>query len=112
MNECMDALWGDGDSGNHVSYIKNLRTDLKNTFEQIDAKDVLVRRRGYMAIMPDKVDCDYYEYLKKNGSDKGLESQEYMKQYSWGRTSAERAEQRQDILEKPKPNQASVEKPE
>ena len=100
MKECMDILWGDEDSGNHVSYIKNLRTDLRNTLEKIGAGDVIVRRRGYMAILPDKVNCDYYEYLKKKGTDKGLNTQEYMKQYSWSQITGEKREPSQTSIEK------------
>ena len=85
MQECMEILWGDEDAGSHVSYIKNLRTDLRDAFEKLDAGDALIRRRGYLAIVPDQVDCDYYEYLKKHDTDSFLDSQEYMKQYSWSR---------------------------
>ena len=101
MKDCMDILWGDGDSGNHISYMKNLRTDLRDIFEEIGAGDAIVRRRGYLAILPDKVNCDYYEYLKKKGSSKGLDAQEYMKQYSWSQAIGEKQEQSLASIGKP-----------
>lgn len=41
MQECMEILWGDEDAGSHVSYIKNLRTDLRDAFEKLDAEMLL-----------------------------------------------------------------------
>ncbi len=87
IQECMGILWEDEDPACHVSYAKNLRTDLRKCFEKVGAGEVLVRQRGYLAIAPDKVDCDYYEYLKNpSGTGEGYPG-EYMNQYSWARST-------------------------
>lgn len=76
--EMMMALY---ETDNKESYIRNLRSDLKTTFEQLGIGDALVRIGGNMGVNMDKIDCDYYEYLEGN---KELFRGEYMKQYSFG----------------------------
>lgn len=60
------------------SYIRNLRSDLVNTFEKLGLSDALVRNGGSIGINVDLVDCDYYDYL--NGQTE-LFNGEYMSQY-------------------------------
>lgn len=62
------------------SYVRNLRADLINTFEQLDLSDVLIRSGGDMGVNKGKIKCDYYDYLDGR---KGLFRGEYMAQYSF-----------------------------
>lgn len=63
------------------SYVRNLRSDLYETFEILGVGDVLVREGNNIGVSMDKIDCDYYNYLE--GS-KHLFQGEYMSQYSFG----------------------------
>lgn len=65
---------------NKESYIRNLRSDLKHTFEELGFSEALVRRGGDMGLNMEKIDCDYYEYLKGR---RELFRGEYMSQYSF-----------------------------
>ena len=87
MQECMEILWEDEDPASHISYAKNLRADLRKCLEEAGAGDALARQRGYLAIVPDKVYCDYYEYLKGFSGDGTVYLGEYMNQYEWAQTS-------------------------
>lgn len=80
-NEVGAILWPD-DTSSHNSYISNIRQDLLNTFAQKDCQDVLVRQKGLMGINPDRIECDYYEWLKGR-TDEYVYSGEYMSQYAW-----------------------------
>lgn len=84
--EIIAALWEDDDEdgSGHVSYMKNIRSDLLSTLEQVGCADVVVRQRGQMGIIPEKMKCDYFDYLK--GLEEGVRAfrGEYMTQYSWG----------------------------
>lgn len=77
--EMMVILY-ENDAGNKESYIRNLRSDLKNTFENLGFSDALVRRGGDMGLNMEKIECDYYEYLDGH---KELFRGEYMTQYSF-----------------------------
>ena len=75
------------DSGNHDSYMKSLRRDLLETLESIGCGDVIAQQRGKLGIMPDKLDCDYYDWC--DGKRTGIVWHgEYMAQYSWSEYTA------------------------
>ncbi len=84
--EIISALWeDDSPESSHISYLKNIRTDLMNTLEEKGCVPCITRERGEMGILTDSIDCDYYEYLNNkdvSGSEK-LFRGEYMSQYSW-----------------------------
>ena len=85
--DLVSVLWeDDSPDSSHISYLKNIRTDLIKTLMESGCRDCIVRTRGEIGIVPDAIDCDYYDYLEnKNvaGSDR-LFKGEYMSQYSWG----------------------------
>ena len=63
--------------------LRHLVGDLRNTLSSIGMEEILVRRSGCLAVLRDKVDCDYYRM--KDGDMEALNSfaGEYMTQYSW-----------------------------
>ena len=81
-NEIMEALW-DSDAGDHVSYMKNIRADMIATLKKFGVEDVLVRQRGRLGIIPDMIDCDFYDML--SGDEEAIKKYagSYMSQYSW-----------------------------
>lgn len=94
--EIIAALFEDDE--NHDAYFRSLRKDLYDTLDAVDCTDVVVQQRGKLAVLPQKIDCDYYRWLA--GKQLGCEFRgEYMTQYSWAeptealleRVQAERA---------------------
>ena len=81
--EIMGILWGDEASSSKQSYLKNLRTDLGSALKSAGYENVLIRRRGMIAVVPDQIDCDYYDWLKGIPSAINSYRGEYMVQYSW-----------------------------
>jgi len=79
----MGILWGDEASDSKRSYLKNLRTDLSSALEHSGYPNVLIRRRGQIAVVPEEIDCDYYDWLKGKPSAINAYRGEYMVQYSW-----------------------------
>lgn len=63
-----------------LSYVRNLRADLNNTFEKLGLSEVLVRSGVNIGVNVERIDCDYYDFL--NGK-KDLFYGEYMSQYSF-----------------------------
>ena len=85
--EILTALWEDdgADERSHMSYFKKIRREMENTLAACGCQDVLFRVWGGLGVVPEKVSCDYYDYLR--GPDAFRLSHayrgEYMSQYSW-----------------------------
>ena len=56
INEMLSVLWEDESKKSHISYLKNIRSDLLSTLAELDCDDIILRVRGGLAIVPDKVD--------------------------------------------------------
>lgn len=78
------VLWEDSQKAfdNH-HYFRNLMSQLKKTLKDYHVQDILVISRNQFAVDPDKINCDYYSFLK--GEAPGIQAYhgEYMMQYSW-----------------------------
>ena len=85
--EILSALWEDdeADEHSHMSYFKKIRRELEKTLAGCGCRDVLFRVWGGLGIIPEKVSCDYYEYLRKPDDFRTARTYrgEYMSQYSW-----------------------------
>lgn len=78
--EIMAALWEENVSD---SYLRMLRKDLTDTLRKGGCGDILIQKRGSLAIATEKVSCDYYDW--KRGMVYAINAYrgEYMTQYSW-----------------------------
>ena len=74
------ALWEDDEDQKNQNYIHQLFYDLRHTLEAAGAEEVFKRNNYLYSVDPEKLDCDYYSFLK-NGKPKFYG--EYMTQYSW-----------------------------
>lgn len=84
MGELLNVLWEDKpDSRSQRSQLRNLIADLKNTLEQIQADDIIIRSRNKIAVDKKKINCDYYYFLDGNPAAINTYHGEYMNQYSW-----------------------------
>ena len=82
--EIIGDLWeDDGDPEKKLSYLRNLRQDLMNTFTRLKLDGVIIKQRGSMAIVTDRIECDLYDWLEKKDRSKYTYKGEYMNQYSW-----------------------------
>ena len=85
-NDTLTAcLWEDDDPGAHKSYLKNLRSDLVNSLAACGCENILARGRGTIGILPDRVVCDYFNFLQGRSRRGSIDDYrgEYMSQYSW-----------------------------
>lgn len=81
--EIIEVLWEEDDMADHNSYLKAIKADLLAVFEQAECEDVLVRQRGKIGIRPEKVDCDYFDWIAGKAYAINAYRGEYMMQYSW-----------------------------
>ena len=79
VSEIGVALWENDEDQNH-NYVHQLFRDLRQTLEAIGMEDIFQRNNYLYSIDPEKIDCDYFRYLKTGKPEfRG----EYMYQYSW-----------------------------
>ena len=82
--EIIATLWeDDGDPEKKLSYLRNLRQDLQNTFTRLKLTDLLRKQRGSMAIAADRIDCDLYDWIARKDKSRYRYMGDYMNQYSW-----------------------------
>ena len=74
------ALWGNDEAQKNHNYIHQLFRDLRQSLEAVGAEEIFERNNYFYSLNPEKLDCDYYAYLKTGKPEfRG----EYMSQYSW-----------------------------
>ena len=82
--ELCAALWEDKpDTPEMHKYLRKLLADLSHTLAQAGAEEAIAKSRNSFAVLPDKIDCDYYRFLKREISAINTYTGEYMTQYSW-----------------------------
>ena len=74
------ALWENDEDQKNQNYIHQLFHDLRQSLEMVGAEEIFERNNYFYSLNPEKLDCDYYAYLKTGRPEfRG----EYMSQYSW-----------------------------
>ena len=73
------ALWENDEVQKNQNYIHQLLRDLRQTLEAVGVDMVLERNNYLYSVNPEKIDCDYFSYLKTG---KPAFIGEYMTQYS------------------------------
>lgn len=74
------ALWENDEEQKNHNYIHQLFRDLRQSLEAVGAEEIFERNNYFYSLNPEKLDCDYYAYLKTGKPEfRG----EYMAQYSW-----------------------------
>ena len=74
------ALWENDQDQKQQNYLHQLFRDLRQVLEAEGVDDIFERNNYFYSINPEKIDCDYYTYLKTG---KPEFHGEYMSQYSW-----------------------------
>ena len=74
------VLWENNEDQKNQNYIHQLFRDLRQSLEAVGVGEIFERNNYFYSIDPEKIDCDYYTYLK-TGKPEFLG--EYMSQYSW-----------------------------
>lgn len=81
VGEMMAILFED-DMG-HETYFKSIRSDLLKTLQTNGCESALVKSRGLLGILPDAIDCDYFDFNDGKACGVNAYRGEYMAQYSW-----------------------------
>jgi len=83
-NEIIAAIWEDKDDSDSLkSQFRTIVAELNQSLKDAGLDDVLIKERGYLAIVPDKFSCDMYEFCNADSTAVNKYNGEYMAQYSW-----------------------------
>jgi len=80
-DEVIIHLWEDDED--HSAYYRSLMKDINDTLTTLGVEEIFDRQRAGASIIPNKIRCDYFDYLA--GKPEGINAYkgEYMQQYSW-----------------------------
>ena len=91
------ALWEEEtDMAAAKDRLRHMIADLKRTLSSIGMEHILVRRSGQLAIVRDRVSCDFYRMLDGDMDIVNTFDGEYMSQYSWAELTTGRLVFRKD----------------
>ena len=77
-------LWEDDDYDRaKQKYLDTIIRSLKDTLDEYGIPDIFETEKGLMRIVPEKVDCDLYRFLKNDEDAIDSFRGEYMSSYSW-----------------------------
>ncbi len=98
-HELAAALWEEQDeSPSLLSLIRNCVADLRQSLEAVGAQDVLDKAYGSLAVRPDKIKCDYYDFLKEDIRAINAYMGEYMTGYPWAEFTTAALSQKTGIM--------------
>lgn len=83
--ELRSILWRNAQNDSNTrAYLSKAKKDLKDTLKKAGVSDAFVEMRGRYAVDPDKIKCDYYDYLDDIPEGVRAYNGEYMMPYEWG----------------------------
>jgi two-component SAPR family response regulator len=86
MNELCAVLWEEKqDSENLKSYLRNLISDLNKVLLKAGADDIILKQYNCISVIPDKIICDSYGYMKGDPKYINAYAGRYMAQYTWAK---------------------------
>jgi two-component SAPR family response regulator len=81
-NEIAAVIWEDKDDTSSLqSMFRTLVADLTQTLNDAGINDVLIKKRGFIGIIPENISCDLYDF--NAGINVNNYLGEFMNQYSW-----------------------------
>lgn len=80
ISEIGIVLWDNDEKQKNQNYIHQLFHDLRQTLATIGMEEIFQRNNYLYSINPERIDCDYFEFLKTG---KPAFLGEYISQYSW-----------------------------
>lgn len=84
MAEIAAVLWEDKEySRSLLNQIHSFLSDIMKQLKSIGQQDVIIKQRNSISINVERVECDYYKFLKGDAATVNAFTNEYMTNYSW-----------------------------
>ena len=85
-NEIISVIWeNENNTSDLQEYYRKLVLDLTQTFKSAEIEDVLIKERGFIAVVTDKLSCDMYDFINRDSSAINAYTGEFMSQYKWAK---------------------------
>lgn len=82
-NACAALFDGEENALSRKGYFRNIIKDLRTALAEAGIEDILLRGFNSLAIVPEKLDCDYYRFLRGDAAAVNQYRGDYLPQYSW-----------------------------
>lgn len=93
-SEAISFLWEDKPADKITkSRYRKVAMRLNNILSKYNIEDIIENKHGLRRIVPEKINCDYYEYIAGYTESQHLFMGAYMSNYSWGETTLSMIEQ-------------------
>lgn len=80
---CAILFEGGENTPSNKSYYRTLVKDLRDSLAAAGIGDILLRGFNSLAVVPEKLDCDYYRFLRGDAAAVNQYRGDYLPQYSW-----------------------------
>ena len=98
-SEMIAYLWENEESNKTTqSRCRQVASRLKKTLEENEIGDIIEIVNGKRRIIPEKVDCDYFNYLANKPENRHLFNGSYMVNYSWSEMTTADLESSRSVL--------------
>jgi len=88
-NELCAVLWEEKpDTKNLQSYFRKLVCDLHKSLRNVNADDILIKKHNNVAVIPEKIVCDSYGFMRGDTRFVNAYKGQYMAQYTWAEFSS------------------------
>lgn len=82
--EILGTLWEEKEVTTSLeNYLRNLVGDLRAVLREAGLENIMMKKKGMIAVMAKSIDCDYYRWLDDDPAIINMFNGEYMTQYSW-----------------------------
>jgi len=83
-NEVIAVIWEEKPNTPALqNQYRHLMFDLTKTLKSAGVEGIFVKQRGLVAILPEKISCDLYDFLDADTDSVNKYTGEFMAQYSW-----------------------------
>ena len=81
--EAIKALWGEEKNNSSLARLRKTAMLLRSTLKEHGAENIIESIGGMRRIIPENIDCDFYEFLDNPEKDKSGITDIYLKDYKW-----------------------------
>lgn len=93
--ELAAILWEDSKQGKKMAnHVQQVIHSMMRSLKEAGIEHIVIKKWNYLAIDPDKVLCDYYQFLKGDLGAINTYMGEYMSQYSWAEMTTAQLEEK------------------
>lgn len=97
--EIASVLWEDVAQGKRMTnHVQQVIYSMMRSLREVGVEYIIIKKWNYLAINPEQIECDYYQFLQGDSLAINSYMGEYMSQYSWAEMTTAKLEERVRLL--------------